>query len=554
MKVNTIPVFCENTCATYSIPPGSSLKEFKEIVFPGDNDDVLGALVNNEVQDLHYEVYKPKSIRFVTLSSRDGYSMYIRTIIFVLYKAIKTLFPRDRLVVEHFISNGVFCRVGRGAITNTGKIARVKEKMRDIVNANIEILREETLTVEAISLFNREGLHDKEDLLATRGKIYTSVYVIDGTPDYFYGTLAPRTGCVRVFDLLPYKDGLLLLLADSERPGKTLPFIPREKLFRLLDEDNSNGLRTRTATIGDLNRNVEAGNAGEIIKISEAMHEKKISRVADMITRLRGIKVVLIAGPSSSGKTTFGKRLAVQLMVNGTRPVNLSIDNYFVNRDETPRDEKGEFDFETIDAVDIDAFNDDLVRLAAGEEVEIPKFSFETGCRYRDGERLKLPRRGVIIVEGIHGLNPRLTRDMPREMLFKVFISALTSISIDHHNIINPTDNRMIRRMVRDHKYRGYSALETIRRWDSVLAGEQRHIVPYQEEADVFFNSALAYELGALKQAAVPLLEEVREKHAEHSKALRLLKFFSYVRAIPLDEVPPTSIIREFLGGSSFKY
>ncbi|MDR0766277.1 MAG: nucleoside kinase [Odoribacteraceae bacterium] len=554
MKENYLTIFCENERQSFTVPTGSSLKEVEQIIFPDTRNEFLGALVNNEIRDMHYELYKPKSVRFITISSLDGYSIYIRTLVFILYKAIKTLYPRDGLLVEHFISNGIFCRSCRGRISSW-KIPLIEEKMRDIVRDNEEILREETITRDAIRLFNHEGLRDKQVLLSTRGKTYTSVYRLGGTPGYFYGTLAPRTGNARVFNLVEYKDGVLLLLADRDAPGRVLPLVPQEKLFSLFSEYKRNGRGTRVSSIGELNHHVEAGNAGEIIKISEALHEKKISRIADTIRKRRGkVKVILVAGPSSSGKTTFGKRLAVQLMVNGAHPVNLSLDNYFVNREDTPRDKNNEFDFETIDALDVDTFNRDLLTLARGGEVEIPKFSFETGKRYYDGERLRLPARGVIIVEGIHGLNPRLTASIPRENLFKIFISALTSISIDNHNIINPTDNRLIRRVVRDCKYRGYTALQTLNRWESVLAGEQRHIVPYQEEADVFFNSALAYELGVLKQAAVPLLEEVPEKHVEHSKALRLLKFFSYVRAIPADEIPPTSILREFLGGSSFKY
>ncbi|MDR1274081.1 MAG: nucleoside kinase, partial [Odoribacteraceae bacterium] len=510
MQENTVTIFCENTRAHVTVTTGSSLKEVKKIVFPDNHEDILGALVNNEIQDLHYEVYKPKSVQFITLSSLDGYSIYARSLIFVLYRAVKMLFPRKRLVVEHFISNGMFCRLLPATGVDAGAIERVRLKMREIVGANVEILREETLTGEAIRLFNRAGLRDKGALLSTRGKTYTSVYVLDDTRDYFYGTLVPCTGCVKVFDLVPHEGGMLLGMPDRANPGELLPRVEQRKLFHLLGGYKKQGKKMGLSCIGDFNRLVGEGHAGEIIKIGEALHEKKISRVADMIRARRGkVKVILIAGPSSSGKTTFGKRLAVQLMVNGAWPVNLSLDNYFFNREDTPCDENGEYDFETIDALDIATFNDDLRRLSRGEEVEIPKFSFETGCRYRDGEKLRVPARGVLIIEGIHGLNPRLTAGLPRECIFKIFISALTSISIDDHNIINPTDNRLIRRIIRDHKYRGYSAVDTLRRWESVLSGEQKHIVPYQEEADVFFNSGLAYELGALKQAAVPLLEEV---------------------------------------------
>ena len=391
--------------------------------------------------------------------------------------------------------------------------------------------------------------------METRGKLFTSLYYLNDLPDYFYGTLAPSTGCLNVFGLVPYKDGMLLQMPDRSDPASLLPVIPQDKLFQIFSENRHWGKVLEVTDIGHLNKIVELKYTSPMIKISEALHEKKISQIADKIkTRHKKVRVILISGPSSSGKTTFSKRLAVQLMVNAIKPINLSLDNYFVNREDTPRDEKGEYDYESLDALDIATFTDNVQRLMQGEEVEIPKFSFETGQRYYDGEKLKISRQNVIIVEGIHGLNPKLTRLLPPESLFKIFVSALTSIAIDNHNIINPTDNRLILRMVRDYKYRNYSALETLKRWESVLMGEQKHIVPYQEEADAMFNSALIYELGALQTQAEPLLREVTQQHPEHSKALRLLKFFSYIRAVPSREIPPTSILREFLGGSSFKY
>ena len=348
---------------------------------------------------------------------------------------------------------------------------------------------------------------------------------------------------------------MLLQLPDRTRPNELLPQIPQDKLFQVFSEYKRWGKILEVTDIGHLNKMIEQKFAGPVIKISEALHEKKISLIADKIkAKQKKVKVILIAGPSSSDKTTFGKRLSIQLMVNGIKPVNLSLDNYFVNREFTPLDEKGEYDYEALEALDIPTFTDNINRLLQGEEVEIPKFSFETGQRYYDGEKLKISRHNVIIVEGIHGLNPRLTEFLPADSLFKIFVSALTAISIDDHNLINPADNRLIRRMVRDYKYRNYSALDTLKRWESVLLGEQKHIVPYQEEADAIFNSALIYELGALKTQAEPLLRDVTQQHPEHSKALRLLKFFSYIRSVPTREVPPTSIIREFLGGSSFKY
>ncbi|MCR9011773.1 nucleoside kinase [Gabonibacter chumensis] len=556
MEKNKITIYCENNKQEYIIPTGCSLKELKQTVFPQNHQNILGALVNNELQDLHYEIYNPKWINFIDVTSLDGYSIYIRSLIFVLYKAVKTLFPKKTLIVEYSISNGLFCRIANKDLVLTPEtILSLKEEMTRIIEQNTEIIRRETPTEEAIKLFQREGLKDKKLLLSTRGKMYTSVYSINGTSDYFYGTLAPTTGCLKVFDLISYKDGMLLMLPDRNNPTEISPFIPQEKLFNIFSEYKRWGKILEVSQIGDLNQIIEKKQVGAMIKISEALHEKKISQIADLVKKKhKKVKVILIAGPSSSGKTTFGKRLAVQLMVNGIKPVNLSLDNYFVDRENTPRDEKGEYDFETIDALDIDTFNDNILQLLQGNEVEIPKFSFETGQRFYDGEKLRISKNNVIIVEGIHGLNPRLTEFLPQENLFKIFISALTSISIDNHNIINPKDNRLIRRMVRDHKYRGYSAWDTLKRWESVLSGEQKHIEPYQEEADIIFNSALVYELGALKQQAVPLLEEVLTKYPEHSKALRLLKFFSYVQSVPTREIPPTSIIREFLGGSSFKY
>lgn len=553
---NTIAVLCENTGKHYTIPTGTCLKDFKRIVFPDNHNHILGALVNNEMRDLHYELYKPKMINFVDISSPDGASTYARSLIFLLHCAIRNLNPKHHLVVEYAISNGTFCRISNKEVHLTpGKIAEIRAEMQRLVERNLDISREETYTEDAIRLFKRQGLRDKELLLSTRGKVYTSVYTLNGCSDYFYGTLVPRTGCLKVFDLLPYKSGMLLMPPCREKPDQVMEMIPHDKMFHVFSEYKRTGKVMGVSQIGHLNRIIDDEQASSLIKVSEALHEKKISQIADMIKKRRKqIKVILIAGPSSSGKTTFGKRLAVQLMVNGLYPVNLSLDNYFVNRENTPLDEKGEYDFETIDALDIDTFNDNILRLLQGEEVELPKFSFETGQRYFDGEKLKINKKNVIIVEGIHGLNPRLTKHLPDESLFKIFISALTSISIDNHNIISPTDNRLIRRMVRDHKYRGYSALKTLKRWESVLSGEQKHIVPFQEEADVIFNSALTYELSALKQSAVPLLEEVMDKYPEHSKALRLLKFFSYVKPIPIWEIPPTSLIREFLGGSSFKY
>lgn len=551
-----ISIVCENTQQTYKVPAGGTLKDFKKTVFPNNHKHILGALVNNHLEDLQYILMEPKQVNFIDVTTLDGYSIYTRSLIFILYKAINILFPKKTLMAEYLISNGIFCRIANKEIVLTPEnIERIKTTMQDIIGKDYPITRKEMPTQEAVKILRHNGLKDKAELLETRGRLYTSVYFINNVCDYFYGTLAPSTGCLKVFDLISYKDGMLLCLPNRNKPTEIMPVNDQSKLYQVFSEYKRWGKILEVSDIGNLNRAIEMNYSGSLIRISEALHEKKISQIADKIkARRKKIKVILIAGPSSSGKTTFGKRLSVQLMVNGIKPINLSLDNYFVNRIDTPKDEKGEYDYETIDALDIATFTDNVLCLLKGEEVEIPKYSFETGQRYYDGEKLRINKNNVIIVEGIHGLNPKLTKLLPAECLFKIFVSALTSIAIDNHNIINPTDNRLLRRMVRDHKYRNYSALDTLKRWESVLTGEQEHIVPYQEEADAIFNSALIYELSALKQQAEPLLREVSGQHPEHSKALRLLKFFSYVKAIPTKEIPPTSILREFLGGSSFKY
>lgn len=554
--MKTVNITCDNTQQDYEIELGLTLRDVKKIVFPTNHNHILGALVNNQLQDLQYVIMNPKRINFIDVTTLDGYSIYSRSLIFVLYKAIADLFPKKILRAEHLISNGIFCRlVNKDVVLTPERVAALKDKMQAIIDDDLPISREEIPTDEAIRIFRKEGLKDKAELMETRGKLFTSIYYIDSVLDYFYGTLAPSSGCLRTFDLLPYKDGMLLCLPDRSNPSQILPAISQDKLFQVFSEHKRWGKILEVTEIGALNKAIEKKHSGTVIKISEALHEKKISQIADKIkAKQKKVRVILIAGPSSSGKTTFGMRLSIQLMVNGIKPVNLSLDNYFVDRERTPKDEKGEYDYECIDALDIATFTNDMLRLLKGEEVETPKFSFETGQRYYDGTKLKISRNNVIIVEGIHGLNPKLTQLLPPDSLFKIFVSALTSISIDNHNLINPSDNRLIRRMVRDYKYRNYSALDTLKRWESVLVGEQKHIVPYQEEADAIFNSALIYELGALKIQAEPLLREVTQQHPEHSKALRLLKFFSYIQALPIKEIPPTSILREFLGGSSFKY
>jgi uridine kinase len=427
--MKTITITCENTGRDYHVAPGTTVGELQQIIHPENRYPVMGALVNNQLQDLQYVIMAPSRINYVDMTSLDGYSVNTRSLIFVLYKAVTQLYPRRLLRVEYFLSNGIYCRISNPDTKLTAEIIdRLREEMRQIIAADYPITRENIPTEKVVQLFRKKGLKDKTDLLETRGKLYSSLYYIDKLPDYFYGTLCPSTGCLQTFGLIPYKGGMLLQLPDRHNPSELRPFIRQDKLFQVFNEHKEWAKILEVSDIGSLNKLTESKRDNPVIKISEALHEKKISQIADQIkSRRKKVKVILIAGPSSSGKTTFSKRLAVQLAVNGIRPVNLSLDNYFVNREDTPLDEKGEYDYETIDALDIATFTDNIRHLLAGEEVEIPKFSFEAGKRYYDGEKLRIAPNNVIIVEGIHGLNPKLTQLLPPDALFKIFVSALTA-------------------------------------------------------------------------------------------------------------------------------
>lgn len=556
MTTRNLEIFCENTQKYYQFHVGTTLKEIHDVIKPELKYDVLAALVNNELHDLGYETMKPKRINFIDVSSMGGHSVYVRSLCFVLYKAALKLFPGIRFKVEQHISNGVYCRLDdKSIILSEDDILHLQKIMQEIIDEDIRFYHDTIETTRAVKLFEAKGLSEKTELLLTRRQPYTSVYRLEEEIDYFYGVLAYSTGALKNFKLMPFHQGMLLRFPNKKNPKEIMPFIPQEKMFKIHNEFKRWGKILEISNIGDLNRHTESDSIGEIIKVSEALQEKKIAQIADRIQkRKKRTKVILISGPSSSGKTTFSKRLAVQLKVIGLKPLNISLDDYFVNREETPLDENGEYDFETIDALDIELFNKDVLSLLDGEEIKIPKFSFENGRREYTGETMKMERKNILVIEGIHGLNPKLTRMLPHMALFKIYVSAMTSISIDGHNIISSTDNRLIRRLVRDNKYRSYSAVNTLQRWESVLDGEKKHIFPYQEEADVMFNSALPYELGVLKFYAEPILKDVYPDQLEYSKAERLLKFFSYFQSIHVREIPPTSLLREFLGGSTFRY
>ncbi|MBI9058225.1 MAG: nucleoside kinase [Labilibaculum sp.] len=551
-----IDIYFEDIKEKRSYPVGTDLQTILKDLVLEKKGEILGAMVNNKMKELTYEIYKPKNVTFVDGTHPDGRRMYVRSLCFLLYKAVHDLYPGAGFRVEHSISNGLYCRLtDKNIILTPPDIDAIKNRMHEIVEQDLPFVREEMETEKAIELFESQGLKEKTSLFKTRGNLYTSVYHLGGSVDYFYGFLIPSTGSLKVFDLLPFSRGMLLVTPGRRDASVLEEVIPQEKMLKVFSEYKRWGKVLNISNVGDLNNYVKNDNISELIKISEALHEKKISQIADRIRKRRKrTKLILISGPSSSGKTTFGKRLAIQLKVAGLSPVNLSLDNYFVDREHTPKDENGEYDFEALEALDVRLFNENLVDLLNGKEVELPKFSFETGTRYYDGEKLKINGKQVLVVEGIHGLNPKLTPLIADDSKFRIYISALTSISIDGHNRIPSTDNRLIRRIVRDHKYRNYSAYDTISRWPSVRRGEEKNIFPYQEEADAMFNSALPYELGVLKRHAEPILKEIQPNMVEYSEANRLLKFFSYFRPISDEEIPPTSLMREFLGGSTFDY
>ncbi|MCD4746319.1 MAG: nucleoside kinase [Bacteroidales bacterium] len=536
---------------------GTSLQEMAvdqkiKLQFP-----ILGALVNNKVRELSYLIIKPKIIKFIDITHPEGMRMYFRSISFVLFKAITDLYPEAKLRIEHAVSKGFFCEIEnlQSGITD-GVILSIKNRMEEIIKKNITFKRKEILTKDAIKLFKDKGFDGKSDLFITRYRLYTSVYSLGDNINYFYGYLVPSTGYLKVFDLVKYyQSGLLLKIPSKSNPNEVDDTVKQKKLFNIFREHKLWAKILSVSNVGKLNELVVNNNASELIKISEALHEKKVAKIADMIFKKRKtIRLVLIAGPSSSGKTTFCKRLAIQLKVAKLKPIVISIDNYFINRDETPKDENGKYNFETIDAIDLGLLNENLLDLLNGKEVILPKFDFLDGNRFYSDNKLKITEENIILVEGIHALNPQLTFLIDESLKFKVFASALTQISIDEHNYIPTADNRLIRRIIRDYHYRNYSALQTLQRWESVRDGEDKNIFPYQETADVMFNSALLYELGVLKKYAEPIIKIIQENQPEYFEAVRLLKFLSYFLPIPDDEIPPTSILREFLGGSTFDY
>jgi len=551
---DTIEIYCENTNQKMNIPIGSDLLSVYQSMDFKLPYQVVNAKVNNKTEGLSYRVYNKKTVEFADITSSSGMRTYVRSLCFILYKASAELFPGSKLYFEHPVSKGYYCEIEADNPLNDDDIQRLKHKMQEIIDADIPFKRVETYTKDAIELFRQHEMHDKVLLLETAGTLYTHYYELGNHVDYYYGSLVPSTGCIYLFDIIKYNGGLLLVIPNRKTPDILEDVTLQPKMMEVFQENLKFNRILGLTNIGDLNKMVlQKEKTSDLIKVSEALHEKKIARIADEIA-CRNAKVVLISGPSSSGKTTFSKRLSIQLMTTLKDPIAVSLDNYFVDRCNTPLDEFGEYDYESLYALDLDLFNDNLQQLLAGEEVSMPTYNFTTGKREYKGNKLKIKENSVIILEGIHALNPELTKDISDDMKYKVYVSALTTISIDDHNRIPTTDNRLLRRIVRDFRFRNYSARDTISRWESVRRGEEEWIFPYQENADAMFNSALLFELPVLKKFAEPILEEVPHNCPEYAEAHRLLKFLRYFITIPILEVPATSLLREFFGGSSFKY
>ena len=551
-----VEIFCKNTGESHHYPLGTSLLEISRDLNIQLENRICGAIVNNEIRELTFCVVKPKHIEFFDVSHTDGMRLYIRSLIFVLYAAVKEVFPHVSFNVQNGISNGYFCELnGLERAITTKDVDLIKKEMLALIKADIPFVKKGIVTTEVVDLLMKQGLEEKAQLIEQQGQLYTHLYFLNDLADYFFGQLLPSTGYISNFGIKPYYNGILLRVPHKKNFKKLRKVVYQDKLFEIFQEQKDWAEIINVSTVGSLNEHTLNGNSGDVIKISEALHEKKIAEIANLISSRNGdVKVVLIAGPSASGKTTFSKRLGVQLAVNGLRPHQISLDDYFVDREQTPRDENGEYDFEALKAIDIQYFNQQLIDLFEGREVRLPKFDFHQGKRTTNGKTLQLGPGDILIVEGIHGMNPDLLPKVHAENTFKIFISALTQISMDEHTHISTADNRLLRRMIRDSKYRGYRASETIKRWPSVRKGEEKNIFPYQENADVMFNSATIYELAVLKKYAVPVLEAVLQNQDEYSEARRLLEFLSYFKPMNDDEIPPTSLIREFLGGSSFAY
>ena len=549
-----IQIRCKNNKKSQKVEIGSTLFDIFSAFDLKMTHGPVSARVNNKVEGMHYRVYNSKDVEFLDMTSSSGSRAYTRTLFFVLCKAVQDIYPATDVVIDIPVSNGFYVdiRLGRPVVDEDVNI--IRRRMQEIIDARMPIRRFTVPTEEAVALFQEKGDVEKVKLLKTSGSIYTTYYKIGDYVDYYYGTLLTNTSQLYLFGLEKYYDGMLLRIPSLKNPDVLGEMTRQDKMFEIFKEHHRWQSILGIRTVGDFNQAIDANHSTDIINISEALQEKKIAKIAEEIASRKGVKLVLLAGPSSSGKTTSCKRLSIQLAVNGLKPLQISLDDYFVDREKTPKDASGEYDYESIYALDLDLINEQFNALFRGEELELPKYDFQSGKSKKSGNKLKMNDNNVLVVEGIHALNPELTAHIPQEQIFRVYASALTTILLDNHNYIPTTDNRLLRRIIRDYKYRGASAQETIHRWPSVRAGENKWIFPFQENADAMLNTAMLYELAVIKTQAEPLLQQVPENCEEYAEAYRLLKFLKYFKGIPYNNLPPTSLLREFLGGSSFHY
>ncbi|WP_297907410.1 nucleoside kinase [uncultured Parabacteroides sp.] len=552
----TITIYCKNNNTYKDVPIGSSLLDIYTAVGAPLRYRPMNAQVNNKTENLNFRCWQPKDIEFIDYTQLSGLRTYVRSLCHIFSKAVYDIWPEAILNLEHPVSKGYYCVIHNGKNIDLETIGKIKKRMWELIDADLPFLHKSVRTVDAAVLFRERGMNDKARLIETAGLPYTSYYELDGYINFFYGCLTPSTGYIRLFDLEPYMDGVLLRIPKQTDPSELQPVINQDKMFEAYKEHLILQRTVGLDNVGDLNLAIEKGLSQDIILVSEAMQEKQVAKIAEKIADgyKGGIRIVLISGPSSSGKTTFCKRLQVQLTTNLLHPVGISLDDYFLNREDTPKDEHGEYDFESLYALDLPYFNKDLKKLLSGEEIDLPSFNFETGRRIFKGKKLKLRENSILVIEGIHALNPELTEFIDDKYKYRVYVSVLTSISLDNHNWIPTTDNRLLRRIIRDYRFRGYSAEETINRWPSVRCGEDKWIFPYQENADAMFNSAMLYELAALRKYVEPILAQVPESSKANAEAYRLLRFLRYFNYIPTEKLPGTSLLREFLGGGSFKY
>lgn len=553
---DTVQVHCINTNEKKDVPMGSSLEELIEVFGVKMPHLIANAKVNNKTESLAYRIYRPKRIEYVDISNSSAMRTYVRSLCFILAKAVDDLFPDAQIFIEHSVSNGYYFQIDAGQIIGKEQLDNIRKRMHEIVDANIPFESIEDETTDVVKLFRKHRMEDKALLLETSDFLYAHYFRLGNYIDYYYGCIVPSTGYIKLFDIHQYNGGFLLQVPSRTEPEKLAPVVKQEKLLNVYREHLKFLKISNLNNVGDLNKAKINGRISDVIQISEAYQAKQISEIAAQIRQKydEGVRLILISGPSSSGKTTFRKRLEIELFVEMLKPIGLSLDDYFVERDKTPVDEFGEKDYESLYALDLELFEENLLALMNGNEVELPSYNFVSGKREFKGNRLKMDANCILIVEGIHALNPELTERIPAINKFMIYVSALTSISLDNHNWIPAADNRLLRRIVRDYRYRGYSAIETISRWESVRRGEEKWIFPYQENAHVMFNSAMIYELAAIRRHAEPILQQVPKTDPEYAEAYRLLKFLSYFNYITDRELPPTSLLREFLGGSSFRY